>query len=178
MFRDCDERCILRCRSRKGAASFFMASCAFFGHRNMNVEQYGEKLLQIICELIEKRGVTQFYSGFRGNFDAYCSSLIHGLKARYPQITNTMVLSYIPQTPPDEPEYAFRLPDYFDDSIYLLEKKVPKKFAIIETNKRLVDMVDYIVAGVAFHGGGAYTACEYARKIKKPILSVIDGWEV
>ena len=155
-----------------------MKSCAFFGHRNMVVEQYREKLLSIITDLIENRGVTQFYSGFRGAFDVYCSSLIHELKARYPQIRITMVLSYIPQTPPDKPEYAFKLHDYFDDSIYLLEKRVPKKYAIIETNKCLVDMVDYIVAGVALHGGGAYTAVEYAHKRKKPILSVIDGWEV
>lgn len=144
----------------------------------MNVEEYREKLINIITDLIENKGVTQFYSGFRGAYDVYCSALIHELKARYPQIRITMVLSYIPQTPSDEPEYAFKLPDYFDDSIYLLERQVPKKFAIIETNKCLVDMVDYIVAGVALHGGGAYTAVKYAHKRKKPIISVIDGWEV
>ncbi len=67
-----------------------------------------------------------------------------------------MVLSYIPQTPIGEPEYAFKLPDCFDDSIYVLERSVPKKFAIIETNKCVVDMVDFIVAGVMTHFGGAY----------------------
>lgn len=48
----------------------------------------------------------------------------------------------------------------------------------IETNKCLVDMVDFVVAGVITHCGGAYMACEYAYKRKKPILSVIDGWEI
>ena len=62
----------------------------------MNVEQYREKLLLIITELIENKGVIQFYSGFRGGFDYYCSSLIYELKVRYPQIKNTLVLSYIP----------------------------------------------------------------------------------
>ena len=137
----------------------------------MNMEPYREKLLQIITDLIENKGVTQFYSGSRGNFDVYCSSLIHELKARYPQVKNTIVLSYIP-------DYAFKLPKYFDDSIYLLERQVPKKFAIIETNKFLVDMVDYIIAGVMVHGGGAYTAIAYAYKRKKPIINVIDWWEV
>ncbi len=154
-----------------------MKSCAFFGHRNMNVKQYREKLLNIIVELIECKGVTQFYSGFRGNFDVYCSSLIYELKDRYPQIKNTMVLSYIPKVP-DHPDDAFSLPKYFDDSVYLLERKVPNQLAIIETNKCLVDMVDFVIAGVMTHFGGAYMACEYAYKRKKPIISVIDGWEV
>lgn len=143
----------------------------------MNAEQYGDKLLRIIVDLIENEGVTQFYSGFRGDFDVYCSYLIYKLKARYPQIKNTMALSYIPEEP-TEPDNAFSLPKCFDDSVYLLERQVPKRLAIIETNKCLVDKVDYIVAGVTLHCGGAYAACEYACKQKKPIVSVIDGWEI
>ncbi len=143
----------------------------------MDVEQYREKLLGIIIDLIENKGITQFYSGFRGDFDVYCSNLVHRLKARYPQIKNTMVLSYIPALP-DESGNAVMLPKCFDDSVYLLERRVPMRFAITETNKRLVDEVDYIVAGVLLHSGGAYSACEYAYKRKKPIISIIDGWEV
>ncbi len=154
-----------------------MKSCAFFGHRNMNVEKYRGKLLGIITDLIDNKGVTQFYSGFRGDFDVFCSFLIYDLKAYYPHIKNTMVLSYIPQVP-DDIDYAFKLPQCFDDSVYLLERQVPKRLAIIETNKCLVDKVDYIVAGVIMHGGGAYAACEYAYKRNKPIISVIDGWEI
>ena len=148
-----------------------MKSCAFFGHRNMNAEQYREKLLQILIDLIENKGVTQFYSGFRCNFDRFCSSLIYELKVRYPQIKNTLVLSFMP-------DGKFILPDCFDDSVYLLERRVPERFAIIETNKFLVDKVDFIVAGVITHCGGAYVACEYAYKRKKPIISMIDGWEI
>ena len=154
-----------------------MKSCAFFGHRNMRVEQYRDKLLNIIVDLIDNKGVTQFYSGCRGDFDKYCSYLIHELKAHYPQIKNTMVLSYVPE-PSKEPDDAFKLPKNYDDSVYLLERAVPKRLAIIETNKCLVDKVDYIIAGVTLHGGGAYAACEYAYKKKKPIICVIDGWEV
>ncbi len=143
----------------------------------MNVEQYREKLLRIVVDLIEVNGVTQFYSGFRGDFDFYCSKLIYELKTVYPQIKNTMVLSYIPEITNDQ-DNAFKLPKYFDDSVYLLERRVPKRFAIIETNKCLVDEVDCIVAGVILHGGGAYTACKYAQAKKKPIISIIDGWEV
>lgn len=139
----------------------------------MNVKQYREKLLDILKDLIENKGVTQFYSGFRGDFDVFCSYLIYELKSSYPQLRNTMVLSYIPGAKED-----FWLPKCFDDSVYLLERSVPKRLAIIETNKCLVDTVDFVVAGVITTFGGAYMACEYAYKRKKPIISVIDGWEI
>ena len=144
---------------------------AFFGHRHIEVEQYREKLFSIIKVLIENKGVTQFYSGYRGDFDRYCCNIVYELKSIYPHIKNTMVLSYIPNK-------EFVLPKCFDDSIYLLEKSVPQRLAIKETNKCLVDKVDFIVAGVITHGGGAYTACKYAYTRKKPIISVIDDWEV
>ena len=153
-----------------------MASCAFFGHRHLHVENYKEKLLALIVDLIENKGVTQFYSGYRGQFDYYCSELIHKLKDKYPHIKNTMVLSYIPQNKPDA-EYPFELPKCFDDSVYLLERRVPLQFAIIETNKCLVDKVDYIISSVVYHRGGAYTVLQYARRKKKPILTVIDDWD-
>ena len=146
-------------------------SCAFFGHRHLNVERYREKLLQTIIDLIENKGVTHFYSGFRGDFERYCSNLIYELKTNHTQIKNTLVLSYVPNR-------EFTLPKCFDDSIYLLERQVPERLAIIETNKCLADKVDYIVAGVITHGGGAYAACEYADKRKKSIISVIDGIEI
>lgn len=143
----------------------------------MDVKPYREKLLEILIDLIENKGVTQFYSGFRGDFDVYCSSLIYELKDSYSHIKITMVLSYIPEAA-DHPDDKFCLPKFFDDSVYLLERRVPKRLAIIETNKCLVDIVDFIVAGVITHCGGVYTACEYAYKRKKPIISVIDGWEI
>lgn len=143
----------------------------------MIVEQYRDKLLGIITDLIENKGVTQFYSGYWGDFDVYCSNLIYELKSRYPRIKNTLVLSYLPRVY-DDPDDGFVLSKCFDDSVYFLERHVPKRFAIIETNKCLVDEVDYIIAGVMIHGGGAYMALDYARKRNKPIISVIDGWEV
>lgn len=144
-----------------------MKSCAFFGHRYIDPEIFGKDMHHILVDLIENKGVTQFYSGFRGDFDRLCSFAVYTMKEKYPMIKNTMVLSYIP-------DKDFILPKYFDDSVYLLEKQVPKRFAISATNKLLVDKVDYIVACVLTHGGGAYAALEYARRRNKPIINVLD----
>ena len=143
----------------------------------MSMREYEDKLLRIVVDLIENKGVTQFYSGYRGKFDVFCSSLIYRLKERYPQIKNTMVLSYLPAKF-NTPDNAFTVPQYFDDSVYLLERRVPQQLAIVETNKRLVDTADYIVAGIIVRAGGAYTACEYARKRNKIIVNVIDSLKI
>lgn len=142
-----------------------MKSCAFFGHRDMDYELQRERIREVLIALIEGEGVTQFYSGNRGNFDRTCSELVHELKALYPQIRITMVLSF-------RPTKDFKLPACYDDSVYLLERTVPHAYAILETNKKLVEMVDFIVSGVVYDFGGAYKAYNYARRKRKRIINV------
>ena len=145
-----------------------MARCAFFGHRQYIYTLYREKIKELVCELIEEHDVTEFYNGFRGNFDSMCGEVVFELKTKYPFIKNIMVVSYHPRN-------KVLLPKYFDESIYLLERDVLPKFAISFTNQAIVERVDYIVSGVVYDWGEAWTACEYARKKKKPIFKVITS---
>lgn len=143
-----------------------MKSCAFFGHRDMNYEPQRERIREILVDLIDREENVQFYSGNRGNFDKICSGLVHELKGLYPHITNTMVLSY-------RSTKDFILPACYDDSAYLLERAVSRAYAILETNKLLVELADVIVSGVKYDFGGAYKAYEQARRRKKKrIISV------
>ena len=146
-----------------------MISCAFFGHRDVDYFSYNEKIETLLVNLIENCGVTQFYSGYRGKFDELCAYLVWELKFQYPQIKNTLVLSYLPYKKAD-----FVLPKYFDDSVYLLEKQVPPRFAIPHTNRRMVELADYIVSGVNHDHGGAFAAYNYARNRGKTIISIYD----
>lgn len=145
-----------------------MKSCAFFGHRDMDYESQRERIREVLINLIERGEITQFYSGNRGGFDKICSEIVHELKVIYPHIRNTMVLSY-------HPTKDFILPVCYDDSVYLLERLVPRAFAILETNKKLVEIVDVIVSGVVYDFGGAYKACEYAGKKRKCIFNVFKN---
>lgn len=144
-----------------------MSSCAFFGHRCFNYSPYREQLKSIIIDLIENRGVIQFYNGCRGDFDIICIDIVYELKERYPDIKLIMVLSYYP-------DKEFYISDKFDGSVYLLEKSVPPKFAISHTNRRLVEITDYIVAGIFLSFGGAYTAYKYAKRLNKEIRKIED----
>jgi len=144
-----------------------MKACAFFGHRKEGYAAIEDKLREILIHLIEKEGITQFYSGGRGAFDCMSARLVSALKKKYPQIKMTLVLSYIPK---GKEEYT---PPYFDDSVYLLERKVPARYAILETNKAIVDKADVIISGVKYGFGGAAKAVEYARK-RKRVIALYD----
>lgn len=141
-----------------------MAMATFFGHRDKNYFGYRDKIQAIMKELIEKRDVRVFFNGFRGNFDKLCAEILFELKAIYPEIKNILVLSYHCQN--------MVLPKYFDESIYLLEKCIPPRYAILYTNREMILRADYIISGVCRHYGGAFAACEFARRKEKNILDI------
>lgn len=144
-----------------------MSSAAFFGHRRFGYSEYRDKIAAIVEELIENCGVTDFYNGFRGEFDRLCAEIVFGLMRKYPFLKNHMVLSY-------HPNKEFVLPQWFSDSLYLLEKSVLPKYAISYTNQCIVQKAEYIVSGVMLHSGGAWAACEYARRQKKKIICIFE----
>ena len=144
-----------------------MKSCAFFGHGKFDYREYKEEIEKSIIHLIENYSVTQFYAGGRGTFDGICSEIVAELKLSYPHIKNTLVLSYMPK------EDFFLHPKY-DDSVYLLEKQVPPKYAVVHTNKALIDKVDFVIVGVRYSWGGARIAYEYAEKRGKIFKNIFD----
>ena len=142
-----------------------MKSCAFFGHADIDYRAYEDDIESIIIILIEKYNVTQFYTGGRGAFDGICSDILLKLKRSYPYIKNTLVLSYMPKK-------GQVLARKYDDSVYLLEQNVPPRCAIIQTNKALVDKVDFVVTAVRRNWGGAKIAYDYAYKRGKIFVNI------
>ena len=140
--------------------------CAFFGHRQYSYEAYRNTLKSMFIELIEKKGVTEFYGGGRGAFDGICASVLKQLQQQYTDIRIIQVLSYIPIN--DDPKKTA-----YDETVYLLNRFVPQRYAILETNKLLVEKVDFVVSGVCFSWGGAAKAIEYALRRRKEIIQLI-----
>lgn len=145
-----------------------MLSCAFFGHRNFNYVPHEEKIRKRIIDLI-KRGVVDFYGGGRGDFDVTCARIVWELKKDYPHIKNILVLAYMPKN-------NFELGTYYDESVYLLEKKVPLKYSISHTNRKLVELSNYIISGVTRVYGGARTSCDYAECLHKTIFYIVGNY--
>ena len=72
-----------------------MKSCTFFGHRYV-ADDIDEKLRDILVDLIENKGINNFYVGNHGNFDTLVKNTLISLKKDYEYIKYTVVLAYLP----------------------------------------------------------------------------------
>lgn len=133
-------------------------SCFFIGHRDAV-----EELLPLLAEAVERHirqyGVTDFFVGRYGRFDALAAKAVKEAKKRHPEVTLTLVLPYHPALRPVDS------PPGFDATYYPWENEhIPKRLAILKTNQRMVDTCDHLIA-YAFHFlGGSGQIVAYARK--------------
>ena len=96
-------------------------TCTFFGHRDTPA-QIKPRLRQVIIDLIEHHGITQFYVGNQGSFDTMARSLLTELARIYP-IHYAVVLAYLPKENDRSLDGSHTiLPDGFE--------VVPPRFAI------------------------------------------------
>ena len=66
--------------------------------------------------------------------------------------------------------------EVFDSACYPWEdEKIPKRLAIIKTNRRMVDTCDYLIAHAWHHLGGSGQIVEYARKREAKGLSHVTN---
>ena len=121
-----------------------MAACTFFGHRDCPAS-IRPALRSVLLELIEEKGVSTFYVGSQGAFDALAASVLQELRAQYPHIRCRMVLAYFPRQ-----QDAFPLETLLPEGI----EAVPRRFAISWRNRWMLRQADYVVTYVT-HGWGS-----------------------
>lgn len=133
--------------------------CTFFGHRDCPAS-IRSSLRAVLISLIETEGVTSFFVGNQGAFDAAAQSVLRDLQSQYPDITCTVVFAYMPRKP--EPYgLATMLPEGIE--------KVPKRFAISWRNRWMLDHADCVVTYVTHAWGGAAQFATRARKQGKRV---------
>ncbi len=135
-----------------------MKSCFFIGHREAD-ERLLPTLVNAIERLVVLEGVTCFYVGGYGGFDRVAATAVKQVKQRYPEIILMLVLPYHPAERPVETPYGF-------DGTYYPEgmETVPRKFAIVQANKRMVDNVDWLIAYVRHGSSNSRNILEYAQR--------------
>lgn len=136
-----------------------MSACTFFGHRDCPAS-IRSSLRAVLIHLIETEGVTSFFVGNQGAFDAAVQSVLRDLQSNYPAITCTVVLAYMPRQPEND-GLATMLPEGIE--------KVPKRFAISWRNRWMLDHADYVVTYVTHAWGGAAQFATRARKQGKRV---------
>ena len=133
-------------------------SCFFIGHREAN-ERLLPRLEWEINRLIEEENVRYFYVGGYGGFDRIAAAAVKHAKQKYPDITLMLVLPYHPAERPVD------TPNGFDGTYYPngLEN-IPRRYAIVRTNKIMVDTCDWLVCYVQHGASNSRNLLEYAQR--------------
>lgn len=143
-----------------------MKSCLFIGHREVD-ERLLPCLISTIEKLVSQENVTCFYVGGYGGFDHIAASAVKQVKRGHPEILLMLVLPYHPAERPIE------TPEGFDGTYYPEGMEtVPRRFAIVQANKRLVDSVDWLVAYVRHGASNSQRVLEYAKKQAVPYINI------
>lgn len=134
-----------------------LKSCFFIGHREAD-ERLLPTLVNTIERLVISKNVTCFYVGGYGGFDRVAATAVKQVKQRYPEITLMLVLPYHPAERPVEAPHGF-------DGTYYPEgmETVPRRFAIVQANKHMVENVDWLIAYVRHGASNSRKIMEYAQ---------------
>ena len=146
-----------------------MKSCFFIGHHDA-----GREATPLLTEAVEQHislyGVTDFYVGHYGNFDRMAAHAVKEARKLHPEVRLLLVLPYHPAIRP------VATPSGFDGTYYpWADERIPKRVAIVKTNRRMVETCDFLIA-YAFHFlGGAGQSVEYARKREEKGLIRVEN---
>lgn len=144
-------------------------SCFFMGHREAD-ERLLPRLELEIDRLIQEDNVHYFYAGGYGGFDRIAATAVRRAKRKYPDIILMRVLPYHPA------EKSIPTLDGFDGTYYPegLEN-TPRRYAIVRTNKIMVDICDWCVCYVNHGASNSRKLLEYARRREsKGLIQIIN----
>ncbi len=142
-----------------------MATCTFFGHRDVTTD-IEQSLLAVLTDLILNKNVDLFYVGNHGGFDSLVKRSLEKLKNKYPHIKYYVVLAYLPTSKNDSDI------DYTETIYPEGLEAVPKRFAIIKRNVWMIDNSDYVVTHVCHNTSCASKFKELAEKKKKNVINI------
>ena len=147
-------------------------SCFFIGHREAN-ERLLPRLELMIDRLITEENVRYFYVGGYGGFDRVSANAVKCIKQKHPDITLMLVLPYHPAERPTEAPIGFD-GTYHPDGL----ESTPRKYAIVRTNKIIIDSCDWLVCYVRHGASNSRNLLEYAgRRADKERIQIKNIWE-
>ena len=170
------EMCMLWCRSRKGAASFFMSTvektCSCFGHSDVDITDDLIARTRIEIDKAIEDSVRIFLFGGRSDFDDLCYDLVTEKKNANPQLNIKRVFCFALDKQLRKP------PRWYVPKEYEALECPTKDFdywytAIYYRNLAMIDQSDLILFWVEEReNSGAYKTYRYAVKKHKRIVNL------
>lgn len=126
-----------------------------FGHKDTS-ESVIPKLRLYIENIITEYGVTNFYVGNQGGFDTLVVLILKEMKNKYPEISYSIVLAYLPKGESKYNEKNTLYPNGIES--------VPKRFCISWRNNWMINRSQYVICYVNHITGGAAKFVNIAKK--------------
>lgn len=120
--------------------------CFLIGHADAQDNIFPE-LVQSIEKHIQY-GVTEFFVGNHGRFDAIALRALTHVKRSNQQISRILVCAYHPT------QKTLQERIDVDERFYPFETPVMPKYAVEKANRKMIDLCDYLIAYV-WHTGKA-----------------------
>lgn len=133
-------------------------SCFFIGHREAD-ERLLPRLELVLDRLITEENVRYFYVGGYGGFDRLAAAAVRRMKQKYPDIALMLVIPYHPAERPTEAPSGFD-GTYHPDGL----ENTPRRFAIVRTNRIMVDTCDWLVCYVRHGASNSRKLLEYVQR--------------
>ena len=137
--------------------------CTFFGHRECPSAL--RPALDRELRRLVNAGVTQFYLGHHGQFDALVLASLQQLKTEFPHISYAVVLSRCNATVGKEHDG--------ENTLYPEEVAcVPPRFAIDRRNRWMLQQADIVVTHTVYPWGGAARFADLAKRKGKTVINL------
>ncbi len=138
-----------------------MGRLFFIGHREAT-----DSLISILAAEVERHiieySVTDFVVGRYGRFDCLAAQCVKAAEKRHPEVKMTLLLPYHPY------DWSIPTPFGFDGISYPPRMEaVPKRAAIVRSDRYMVDHSDYLIAYAWHYVSNARELVEYAQRREK-----------
>lgn len=125
-------------------------------------------LREVLDRLVKEHGVTVFYTGGMGEFDALFARTVRALKRDHPSLRLVLVMPYLTRRLNADRAYYETL---YDEILIPAELDgVHPKKAIGLRNRWMVDHSDFVVVALHRDYGGAAEAVRYAQAKERSLF--------
>ena len=135
-----------------------MQTCFFIGHREAPEDIY-PALHDAVLRYIEVYGVTDYVVGHYGRFDALAVCAVRAAKRIHPDVRLSLLLPYHPA------ERKVWRPEQYDSLFYPPDQEtVPRRVAIVRTNRYMADHSTHLIAYAWHPASNARELVDYAMR--------------